>query len=90
LMAFSVNRSNMGRGLLHVHPTYQGLEVSARVSGGWREALEQQDFKPKSSLLLPIDLTVLINKKGGLSAPHSLAFQTRSFNHSIRASSPLL
>jgi hypothetical protein len=24
LMAFSVNRSNMGRGLLRVSPTYQG------------------------------------------------------------------
>jgi hypothetical protein len=23
LMAFSVNRSNMGRGLVHVEPTYQ-------------------------------------------------------------------
>jgi hypothetical protein len=23
LMAFSVNRSNMGRGLVHVKPTYQ-------------------------------------------------------------------
>jgi hypothetical protein len=34
LMAFSVNRSNMGRGLLHVTPTYQGFEGAAQVSQG--------------------------------------------------------
>jgi hypothetical protein len=32
LMAFSVNRSNMGRGLVQVDPTYQGW-TAAVVAG---------------------------------------------------------